>query len=236
MAAHGTISLFELLYEGKLEALQQELLSRPSELHLLDRNGESLLHLAIRRTDVAAVRLLLAAGFDINTRSAGNWTVMEEAMAVAQAAALPQGQGTAVTVLREIHHATQADEHCRWAARREVVLGALRSMPDFSTVLAWRVGSYMIGLSTLLRRFLPSDTYRIRKKGVRVSEWDGARFETGRDAHNRPHATLGGRDARHGRAKPRAAGTPAFRLAVALPAQLSSSVPACTHPHRGVER
>jgi ankyrin repeat protein len=169
MGGPGPSSLFELLYEGKLDALQKELLARPSELHLLDRNGESLLHLAIRRTDVAAVRLLLAAGFDINTRSAGNWTVMEEAVAVTQAAVSLQGQGPAITVLREIHHATQADEHCRWAARREVVLGALRSMPDFSTVLAWRVGSYMIGLSTLLRRFLPSDTYRIRKKGVRVS-------------------------------------------------------------------
>jgi hypothetical protein len=170
MAAAAPICLFELLYAGKLEALQQELLARPSELHLLDRNGESLLHLAIRRTDVAAVRLLLAAGFDINTRSAGSWTVMEEAMAVAQAVAPPHGQGPAVAVLREIHHAIQADEQCRWAARREEVLSALRCMPDFSTVLAWRVGSYMLGLSTLLRRFLPSDTYRIRKKGVRVSE------------------------------------------------------------------
>jgi len=157
-----------LLYADQLQQLQHELLARPSELHLLDRHGDSLMHLAIRRSSVAGVRLLLAAGFDINTRSAGNWTVMEEAMAVAQALAPPHGQADALVVLREVHHATQADEQCRWAERREVVLSALKSMPDFSTVLAWRIGSFMLGISTLLRRFLPSDTYRIRKKGLRV--------------------------------------------------------------------
>jgi len=121
-------------------------------------------------------------------------------------------------VLREIHLAVQLDEQKRWAGRRETVLRTLRSMPDFSAaprmeegpglvaapsadllletlpaqVLAWRIGSYMLGVATLLRRFLPSDTcltsraapskgacclrstcaahrrYRIRKRGVRV--------------------------------------------------------------------
>lgn len=164
MAEGQALSLFELVYEHKLETLRRELLSRPSELHLLDRNGDSLLHLAIRRSDAAVVRELLAVGFDVNMRSAGNWTPMEEAMACAQAS----GEPDSLAVLREIHHAVQSDEQARWAERRETVLGAMRAMPDFSTVLAWRFGSYMLGLSTLLRRFLPNDTYRIRKRGVRV--------------------------------------------------------------------
>ena len=79
------VDLFSLVYAGELDALRLALLQRPTELHLLDRHGDSLLHLAIRRVDTAAVRCVLAAGFDVNTRSAGNWTPMEEAMACVQA-------------------------------------------------------------------------------------------------------------------------------------------------------
>eukprot|EP00967_Tisochrysis_lutea_P063526 scaffold81982_cov31-Tisochrysis_lutea.AAC.6 len=176
-AAPPPPSLFDLLYAGDLEAVQRELVARPSEMHVLNSYGDSLLHLAVRRSDLPAVRLLLSSGFDVNCRSAANWTVMEEGMAVAQSLGPSEAQERAIAVLRELHHATQADEQCRWAQRRARVLSALSSMPDFSTVLAWRIGSFMIGISRLLRRFLPSDTYRIRKSGVRVSPLTCARVQ-----------------------------------------------------------
>ena len=68
-----------MAYDGDVAALRNRLLRSPSELHLLDRLGDTLLHIAVRQGQLAVVRLLLESGFDVNTRSASGWTVLEEA-------------------------------------------------------------------------------------------------------------------------------------------------------------
>ena len=131
----------------------------PTHLHLLDSEGDSVMHIAVRRGNVAMVRLLLSVGFDINCRSADEWTVLEEAHACAP----PQ-------VLKAVYEAVQVDECRRWHCRSRQVLQGLRRMADFVIDVHWRLGMRVlgIGVGALLRRFLPSDTCTIRKRGARL--------------------------------------------------------------------
>ena len=87
--------LHAAVYEGDVETATWWLLQHPTHLHLLDVDGQSLLHLAgaggksfalhsrslhhhltaaVRRNNLEMVRMLLAAGFDVNCRDADNWT------------------------------------------------------------------------------------------------------------------------------------------------------------------
>ena len=72
------------------------------------------------------VRLLLSVGFDINCRSADEWTVLEEAHACAP----PQ-------VLKAVYEAVQVDECRRWHCRSRQVLQGLRRMADFVIDVHW---------------------------------------------------------------------------------------------------
>ena len=131
----------------------------PTHLHLLDSEGDSVMHVAVRRGNIAIVRLLLSVGFDINCRSADDWTVLEEAHACAP----PQ-------VLKAVYEAVQVDECRRWHGRSRQVVQGLRRMADFVIDVHWRLGMRVlgIGVGALLRRFLPSDTCTIRKRGARL--------------------------------------------------------------------
>ena len=151
--------LHAAVYEGDLEAAMSWLHRHPTHLHLLDSEGDSLMHIAVRRGNIPIVRLLLSVGFDINCRSADDWTVLEEAHACAP----PQ-------VLKTIYEAVQVDECRRWRGRSRQVVQGLRRMADFVIDVHWQVGMRVlgIGVGALLRRFLPSDTCTIFKRGARL--------------------------------------------------------------------
>lgn len=103
------------------------------------------------------VQLLLQLGFDVNVRSASGWTLLEEA----------QSAGDAECV-RAVFCAVQLAEERYWRRHVDAFTDALRMVPDFMLVLEWHVGYSMLGLglSSMLRRFLPSDTYRIWKRAT----------------------------------------------------------------------
>ena len=151
--------LHAAVYEGDLEAAMSWLHRHPTHLHLLDSEGDSLMHIAVRRGNIPIVRLLLSVGFDINCRSADEWTVLEEAHACAS----PQ-------VLKAVYEAVQIDECRRWHSRSRQVVQGMRRMADFVIDVHWRLGMRVlgIGVGALLRRFLPSDTCTIRKRGARL--------------------------------------------------------------------
>ena len=151
--------LHAAVYEGDLEAALSWLHRHPTHLHLLDGEGDSVMHIAVRRGNIAIIRLLLSVGFDINCRSADDWTVLEEAHACAP----PQ-------VLKAIYEAVQVDECRRWRGRSRQVVQGLRRMADFVIDVHWQVGMRVlgIGVGALLRRFLPSDTCTIFKRGARL--------------------------------------------------------------------
>ena len=151
--------LHAAVYEDDMEAAMSWLHRHPTHLHLLDSEGDSVMHVAVRRGNIAIVRLLLSVGFDINCRSADDWTVLEEAHACAP----PQ-------VLKAVYEAVQVDECRRWHGRSRQVVQGLRRMADFVIDVHWRLGMRVlgIGVGALLRRFLPSDTCTIRKRGARL--------------------------------------------------------------------
>ena len=151
--------LHAAVYEDDSEAAMSWLHRHPTHLHLLDSEGDSVMHVAVRRGNIAIVRLLLSVGFDINCRSADDWTVLEEAHACAP----PQ-------VLKAVYEAVQVDECRRWHGRSRQVVQGLRRMADFVIDVHWRLGMRVlgIGVGALLRRFLPSDTCTIRKRGARL--------------------------------------------------------------------
>ena len=132
--------LHAAVYEGDLEAAMSWLHQHPTHLHLLDSEGDSVMHIAVRRGNVAMVRLLLSVGFDINCRSADEWTVLEEAHACAP----PQ-------VLKAVYEAVQVDECRRWHCRSRQVLQGLRRMADFVIDVHWRcVGGENFKLKLIL--------------------------------------------------------------------------------------
>ena len=50
-------------------------------------------------------------------------------------------------------------------AKRAALLATMRTMPDYTMRLSWRMGSSVPGLGLLLRRYAPADTYTIWKVG-----------------------------------------------------------------------
>eukprot|EP00308_Calcidiscus_leptoporus_P003987 CAMPEP_0119360482 /NCGR_PEP_ID=MMETSP1334-20130426/8069_1 /TAXON_ID=127549 /ORGANISM="Calcidiscus leptoporus, Strain RCC1130" /LENGTH=112 /DNA_ID=CAMNT_0007375327 /DNA_START=13 /DNA_END=347 /DNA_ORIENTATION=+ len=73
--------MHSMAFSGSASEIRAHLLRHPADLHLLDRTGDTLMHIAIRRGDLPLVRVLLDAGFDVNTRNVSGWTVVEEAQA-----------------------------------------------------------------------------------------------------------------------------------------------------------
>ena len=151
--------LHAAVYKGDLEAALGWLHRHPTHLHLLDSEGDSVMHIAVRRGNIAIIRMLLSVGFDVNCRSADEWTVLE----AAHACAPPQ-------VLKAVYEAVQVDECRRWRSRSRQVVQGLRHMADFVIDVHWQVGMRVlgIGVGALLRRFLPSDTCTIFKRGARL--------------------------------------------------------------------
>jgi len=158
-AAASAWDLHSAVYEGDADAVTRWLLQHPTHLHLLDGQGNSVLHLAVRRGHLELVRMLLASGFDVNCRSAAGWTVLEEAQACASQ-----------PIIRCIFEAVQIDERERWHARRQKVVDVVRGLADFCLEVHWKLGLSVMGLGVgaLLRRFLPSDTYHVWKRGARL--------------------------------------------------------------------
>lgn len=64
-------------------------------------------------------------------------------------------------------------------AKKSALLALLRcGMPDFTLQLKWELASGMPGVSGLLRRYAPHDTYSLWKK---VGRGGGLRYRAGRD-------------------------------------------------------
>lgn len=64
-----------------------------------------------------------------------------------------------------LHSALLAAARLELKAKRRELLAAMRSMPDYTMHLSWRVGSSVPGLGMLLRRYAPADTYTLWKVG-----------------------------------------------------------------------
>ena len=129
----------------------------------LDACGNTAAHVAVLRGDARALALLLdddVCDFPVDARSAGGWTLTQEATHARNR--------KLVRFLVE-----KASARARRDARRETrrLVAALHDVPDMTMQMRWAFGSAVFG--PVLRAYAPSDTYDIAKRGgcVRV---DGA--------------------------------------------------------------
>ena len=140
------------------ESRADDALGPRTALTALDACGNTAAHVAVLRGDARALALLLdddVCDFPVDARSAGGWTLTQEA-AHARNRKL-------VRFLVE-----KASARARRDARRETarLVAALRDVPDMTMQMRWAFGSAVFG--PVLRAYAPSDTYDICKRGVCV--------------------------------------------------------------------
>ncbi|EFJ45875.1 hypothetical protein VOLCADRAFT_93717 [Volvox carteri f. nagariensis] len=119
------------------------------------------LHVAVMRRHAGVVSELLAAGCSAVTRNARGWVPMMEAIELGDRELALQLATAEVEQMR-----------ARVKSKKAAVLALLRSeLPDFSLQLKWELGSSMPGVGALVRRYAPSDTYTLWKKGGLIREY-----------------------------------------------------------------
>ena len=138
--------------EGEITA------AAPSGLAALDSCGNTALHVAVLRGHVRVVDALLDddVDFPLDVRSSTGWTPLQEAVHL--------GDRRLVKTLFK----KQIDRSKRdFERKKPVLLATLRSLPDFRMKIHWEFGSMVFG--PMLRRYAPSDTYEVTKRGEVVS-------------------------------------------------------------------
>lgn len=145
----------ELVYDGDIEGLRTYIVNFPSEIHMLDPRGHTPAHIAVQRHSLAALELLLEAGYDINVQSAAGWTVLEDAVAIGD-----------VPMVRTLLAASHEAQMRMWKIKKPIMLQAMADMPDFKMKLSWEFGSPVF--SGLVKQLAPYDEYSIWKVGTKL--------------------------------------------------------------------
>eukprot|EP01128_Nolandella_sp_AFSM9_P006615 TRINITY_DN3444_c0_g1_i1.p1 TRINITY_DN3444_c0_g1~~TRINITY_DN3444_c0_g1_i1.p1 ORF type:complete len:450 (+),score=76.50 TRINITY_DN3444_c0_g1_i1:77-1351(+) len=148
--------LSSAVWEGDIPTLLKALDSSDAPVNHLDKQGNSLLHLAIYRKNLAAVKEILKHSMtDILLPNGMGWTPIQLAIASRDQ-----------NLVKEVYVKLQHRLYLEFIKRIPKISAALSNLPDFSFQLEWEVSSWVplvdrIGL-------LPSDTYTVFKKGSNV--------------------------------------------------------------------
>ncbi|XP_077242202.1 uncharacterized protein LOC143882622 isoform X2 [Tasmannia lanceolata] len=111
---------------------------------------ETPLHLAVRLSDLAAVRSLASAGADVSLHNAAGWNPLQEAIC-------SRKNDIALTLLRHHHRSAWS----KWRRRLPRLVAVLRRMRDFYMEISFHFESSLL---PFVGRIAPSDTYRIWKR------------------------------------------------------------------------
>lgn len=122
-------------------------------LDALDDKGNSALHVAVLRQNLAAVNALLAGGCAVERKNAGGWSPVEEASALRD-----------YHVVRALHIQAVKRSQEDFVRQQPQLFDTLARLPDFRMRIKWEFGSML--LSPVLSRVAPHDTYEVYKKGT----------------------------------------------------------------------
>ena len=122
------------------------------ERRALDPHGRTALHVAVQRRCAEAAKALVKRGWTGFERDAAGWSALQLAQLVADR-----------EIYQPLAEAAKALVEAETARVKPHIMEALRFMPDFEMHVEWRLDSML--LDRLVRRFSPSDTYVIRKRG-----------------------------------------------------------------------
>ena len=111
------------------------------------------LHVAVLRRNFAALKLLLERGFPPRAKSEAGWAPLYDAIAMKDE--------RAVLLL---HTFGVRDDEAAYRRRKPELAAELAALPDFRCALRWEFCSPVF--APLLRRFAPSDTYVLTKRGT----------------------------------------------------------------------
>ncbi|KMZ75791.1 Ankyrin repeat-containing protein [Zostera marina] len=128
---------------------------------MLDRrdvpNGETPLHLAVRLNRPAITAQLLAAGADPSLQNSAGWNPFQESLL------LHRSKSLSLQIFRNHRSSTIH----KWRRRLPDVLAAVDRVRDFYVEINFKFESSVIP-PFVLSRALPSDTYKIWKRGTKV--------------------------------------------------------------------
>ena len=122
---------------------------------LFDPQGNTPLHAAVFNHSYDAAATLLAAGVSPEVKNSRNWTPLDEAIALKDHAMVK-------LLLQQLRLQVKQERK----SRKTRLVKILQEIPDFSLQLQWQLGSPLFGL--LLKRYAPSDTYVLYKKGLKL--------------------------------------------------------------------
>lgn len=111
--------------------------------------------MAVLARNHEGIAALLAAGASPEARSARKWTPLDEAVAL-------QDTASVKLLLEKL----RADVKRERKARKPRLVAAMTTLPDFCIEMRWHLTSPLFGL--LLKRYAPSDTYIMWKRGLRL--------------------------------------------------------------------
>ena len=120
---------------------------------LRDPRGNTALHVAVLRGNVGCAEVLLRYGYHCNLLSRAGWTCMDEAIG-------SRDEAMVKLLYTQSVAAARAEFESQGVPR---LAAALQGMPDCTMVVKWRVDSPVLG--PLVRRYAPSDTYTVWKRG-----------------------------------------------------------------------
>ncbi|GMH32202.1 hypothetical protein BSKO_00036 [Bryopsis sp. KO-2023] len=121
----------------------------------LDCHGNTVLHLAVLRENVSAVKEILDSGCPSKIRNSKGWSALDEAISA---------RSRELVSMLHSHGVKELKTELKQAKNQ--LLRTLGELPDYSLELNWQLGSAVFGM--MLRKFAPHDTYKINKKGAKI--------------------------------------------------------------------
>ena len=157
------LTLHRAAFEGDVDFLKTALPTASiSQIIALDPQGNAPLHVAVISRQYDAVKTILNLATPptpspslVEIRNTRKWNALDEALAM-------KDHKMAKVLLEKL----RADVKIQRKQRKSRLLTAMLQIPDFSIQLEWKLGSPVFGI--LLKKFAPSDVYKMYKKGLKL--------------------------------------------------------------------
>eukprot|EP00201_Polytomella_parva_P018874 CAMPEP_0175072604 /NCGR_PEP_ID=MMETSP0052_2-20121109/20014_1 /TAXON_ID=51329 ORGANISM="Polytomella parva, Strain SAG 63-3" /NCGR_SAMPLE_ID=MMETSP0052_2 /ASSEMBLY_ACC=CAM_ASM_000194 /LENGTH=322 /DNA_ID=CAMNT_0016340151 /DNA_START=52 /DNA_END=1017 /DNA_ORIENTATION=- len=150
--------LHRLAYYGRAGEIPALLKATdPEQWTCYDCRGNTALHVAAIRGNLAAAAALLDAGFPPDVKNSRRWTATSIAIE-----RLDRPLALLLLLYEFVEFKSEAS-----SAKRQL-LSAIKQLPDLHFRMKWEVGSSFPGIGTLVKRFAPHDEYSIWKRGDRI--------------------------------------------------------------------
>mmetsp|Transcript_35311 Transcript_35311/g.57123 ORF Transcript_35311/g.57123 Transcript_35311/m.57123 type:complete len:745 (-) Transcript_35311:658-2892(-) len=144
-------ALHKAVYVNDDEKLLRLLRTGGMDVDEVDLRGNTALHLAVKFGNISMVHLLLEHGAQPRKKNTEGWNALDEAITM--------GDEEIVTA---VYVALQQRAYTKWQTKKDLIISALRKLPDFYLELKWEFDSLML---PFINAIAPSDVYRIWKRG-----------------------------------------------------------------------